>query len=101
MVLRNPWNSTHINPVAPLGATHSHSRRLVMPQSYTCLHYHTVFSTKHRDPLISVRIRERLWEYLAQIVRGAKGIPIQIGGTDDHVHLLVTLRQDPSIAAFM
>ena len=72
-----------------------------MPQSYTCLHYHLVFSTKHREPLITAEIRERLWKYLGGIVSGAKGIPIQIGGIDDHVHLLVTLRQDVSIADFM
>src|SRR5262245_53530647 len=72
-----------------------------MPQSYTCLHYHFVFSTKNRDPLISETIRERLRKYLARIVRGAKGIPVQIGGTDDHMHLLVTLRQERSISDFM
>jgi REP element-mobilizing transposase RayT len=64
-----------------------------MPQSYTCLHYHLVFSTKGCLPLITPDIRPRLWEYLDGIVRGEDGIPIQIGGTADHVHLLVTLRQ--------
>jgi putative transposase len=72
-----------------------------MPQSYTCLHYHLVFSTKGRAPSITAEMRERLWKYLAGIVSGADGIPIQVGGTDDHVHLLVTLRQEPSLAAFM
>ena len=72
-----------------------------MPQSYTCLHYHLVFSTKGRLPLITPDIRPRLWEYLGGIVGGARGIPIQIGGTDDHVHLLVTLRQQPALADFL
>jgi REP element-mobilizing transposase RayT len=72
-----------------------------MPQSYTSLHYHFVFSTKGRLPLITPDIRPRLWEYLGGIVRGARGIPIQIGGTDDHVHLLVTLRQQPALADFL
>jgi REP element-mobilizing transposase RayT len=72
-----------------------------VPQSFTCLHYHVVFSTKDRALSITAEIRERLWEYLGGIVRGAGGIPIQIGGTDDHVHLLVTLRQEPAIADFM
>jgi putative transposase len=72
-----------------------------MPQSYTCLHYHLVFSTKNRAPLITPDIRPRLWEYMGGIVRGHKGIPIKIGGTDDHVHLLVTLRQEPALAAFL
>jgi putative transposase len=72
-----------------------------MPQSFTCLHYHFVFSTKHRAPLITPDMRPRLWEYLGGIVRGQKGIPLQSGGTADHVHLLVTLRQEPAVAAFL
>jgi putative transposase len=72
-----------------------------MPQSYTCLHYHLVFSTKNRVPAITSALQPRLWEYLGGIVRGEGGIPIQIGGTVDHVHLLVTLRQQPSVADFL
>jgi len=72
-----------------------------MPQSYTCLHYHLVFSTKNRSPSITPEIKGRLWEYLGGIVRNAGGIPIQIGGAEDHVHLLVTLRQQPALADFM
>ena len=72
-----------------------------MPQSYTCLHYHLVFSTKGRAPSITPDIRPRLWEYLGGMVRGDGGIPVEIGGTDDHVHLLVTLRQHVALADFM
>jgi REP element-mobilizing transposase RayT len=72
-----------------------------MPQSYTCLHYHLVFSTKNRAPSITLEIRQRLWEYLGGMVRNAGGIPLQIGGVEDHVHLLVTLRQQPALADFM
>ena len=72
-----------------------------MPQSYTCLHYHLVFSTKHREPTITPDIRTRLWDYLGGIVRGEGGIPLQVGGTADHVHLLITLRQTPALADFM
>ena len=70
-----------------------------MPNTYTKLYYHLVFSTKNRTPTITPEIRPRLWEYLGGIVRGQQGIPIQIGGTDDHVHLLVTLRQQPALSA--
>jgi REP element-mobilizing transposase RayT len=72
-----------------------------MPQSFTCLHYHFVFSTKKRLPTITPEIRTRLWEYLGGFVRDHGGIPIQIGGTEDHVHLLVTLRQQPAICDYM
>ncbi|HLW66226.1 MAG TPA: IS200/IS605 family transposase [Gemmataceae bacterium] len=72
-----------------------------MPQSFTCLHYHLIFSTKGRVPSITPEIQSRLWEYLGGIIRNAGGISIQIGGTTDHVHLLVTLRQDRALSDFM
>jgi REP element-mobilizing transposase RayT len=68
-----------------------------MPQSYVCLHYHLVFSTKNRVPAIVPEMETRLWEVLGGIVRDLGGTPIQIGGVEDHVHLLVTLRQEPAI----
>ena len=69
--------------------------------TYTCLHYHIVFSTKGRNRLITPAIRTRLHEYMGGIVRGAEGRPIQIGGADDHVHLLVTLTQKIAISDFL
>ena len=72
-----------------------------MPQSFTCLHDHLIFSTKGRTPSIDSEIQARLWEYLGGIVRNADGIAIQIGGTADHVHLLVSLRQDRALSDFM
>lgn len=72
-----------------------------MPQSYSCLHYHIIFSTKNRASVITPDIRGRLWEYLGGTIRGLHGIPIQIGGVEDHVHVLATLRQDVSPADFM
>ena len=34
-----------------------------MPQTYTSLHYHLVFSTKNREPTIASAICPRLYEY--------------------------------------
>jgi putative transposase len=72
-----------------------------MPETFTCLHYHLVFATKNRVRSITPAIKSRLHEYLGGVVRGANGTPIQIGGTDDHVHLLVTLHQNVALADFM
>jgi len=72
-----------------------------MPETFTCLHYHLVFTTKNRVRSITPAINSRLHEYLGGVVRSANGIPIQIGGTDDHVHLLVTLHQNIALADFM
>jgi REP-associated tyrosine transposase len=63
-----------------------------MPSTHLSLHYHLVFSTKNRMPFIKVEWRPDLHAYLGGIVKGVKGVPLAIGGIEDHVHLLVGLR---------
>lgn len=60
-----------------------------MANTYTSLHYHVVFSTKNRVRWINLGIEQRLWEYLGGIARKHQISAIQIGGTADHVHVLV------------
>jgi hypothetical protein len=50
-----------------------------MPSTYTSLHYHLVFSTKNRAPLIDANWRGRLHEYLGGPIRGLGGVPEAIG----------------------
>lgn len=63
-----------------------------MPSTHLSLHYHFVFSTKHREPWLSPSPRGRVHEYLGGIVRGMGGVPHALGGTGDHVHVLAGLR---------
>ena len=63
-----------------------------MPSTHLSLHYHLVFSTKNRLPMITKDWRVNLHAYLGGIVNGIKGVPLAIGGIEDHVHLLVGLR---------
>jgi putative transposase len=69
--------------------------------SYTNLLYHIVYATKERAPLITKTLKPRLHEYLGGIVRGLDGIPIEINGVSDHVHLLVKLRPIISVSDFL
>ncbi len=64
--------------------------------AYTKLAYHIVFGTKYRQPTIHREFRNRLYEYLGGTIRGLNGHLIEIGGVDDHVHLLTTI--PPTIA---
>ncbi len=57
--------------------------------TYTKLAYHVVFSTKYRRRIITDEIRERLYEYIGGVVRRQNGRLVEIGGVEDHVHLLV------------
>lgn len=71
-----------------------------MPQSYTDLLTHFVFSTKNRDPLILQEFQSSLYAYMGGIARNHKGTLISIGGVSDHVHLLVGLHPTTSPADF-
>ena len=63
-----------------------------MGSTFYSLHYHIVFSTKERRPLIRKEWRARLHEYLGGTVRGLGGVAESVGGVEDHVHLLVSLK---------
>ena len=69
-----------------------------MSGAYTNLLYHLVFSTKNRRPLISERMRKRLFDYMEGIVRGENAEPLQINGVADHIHMLVRLRPTVAVA---
>ena len=69
-----------------------------MSQAYTKLHYHLVFSTHDRQPLITAEVREPLYQYLGGLVRGERGNLLGAGGMPDHVHLLVHLPPRKSLS---
>jgi REP element-mobilizing transposase RayT len=72
-----------------------------MPSTHLSLHFHIVFSSKDRHPFIADAWRNRLYEYLGGLIRAVDGIPEAVGGTTDHVHLLVGLRATHSLATFV
>ena len=62
-----------------------------MPHTYTNILVHYVFSTKNRRELLTPEIQERLWPFMAGIMRDNGMVPVVVGGMDDHVHILVSL----------
>ena len=62
-----------------------------MANTYTNLQYHIIFSTKHREPWIKPEFESRIWAYLGGIARDARLKALRIGGTDDHVHMLLAI----------
>jgi putative transposase len=69
-----------------------------MASTLTSMHIHVVFSTKNREKLIDEQIRERLWAYLGGIARQNKMVAQAVGGTSDHVHILVTIPPNISVS---
>jgi REP element-mobilizing transposase RayT len=72
-----------------------------MSSTYLSLHYHLVFLTKDRQPIIATAWRAKLHGYLRGTVEGLGGQCEIVGGTADHVHLLVRLRATHTLADFM
>lgn len=69
-----------------------------MPDSYTKLLYHIVFSTKDRQPLITDIHQSRLYDYIGGTIRGLGGISLGINGIEDHIHVLAKLRPDKALS---
>ena len=70
-----------------------------MADTFTNLLVHIVFSTKHRAALLGEPLRERLYEYIGGILRKEGDLLLEIGGVEDHVHLLVRLKADRSVSS--
>jgi putative transposase len=69
--------------------------------SYVSSYFHCVFSTKERRPLITPPLRERLWPFLGGIARQNKMKALEIGGVEDHVHILLSLPSTPAVSKTM
>jgi putative transposase len=73
----------------------------LMASTLTNLLYHVVFSTKNREPIITSPIRKDLYSYIGGIVRGEGGVLLETGGIADHVHLVMRLKTEPSVATMV
>jgi putative transposase len=62
-----------------------------MAHTYTALFVHCVFSTKGRRRLIPADAQPRLWSFLGGIARKNGFKAVVIGGTEDHLHALLSL----------
>jgi len=69
-----------------------------MAHSYVSSVFHIVFSTKQRAQLIRPDHQCRLWNYLAGIARNHGMQMLAVGGTENHVHMLVVLPSDMALS---
>ncbi len=69
-----------------------------MANTYYSLTIHCVFSTRNREPSITEQVQERLWQFMGGILRQTKVKALSIGGTANHVHVLISLPSTLSVA---
>jgi putative transposase len=69
-----------------------------MPHTYAQNTVHVIFSTKNRVKAIPKILQPKLWAYVSGICRNHNIIPLEVGGADDHVHLLIQIPPTVTLA---
>ncbi len=67
-----------------------------MANTYSQIFLQVVFAVKGRQNLIQPHWRDQLYKYICGIVKGKGQKVYAIGGTSDHIHLLLSIK--PGIA---
>ena len=67
-----------------------------MAHTYNLNYVHCVFSTKRRMPLIHEP--EKVWSVVRQVARVSKIKLLAVGGTTNHIHLLVSIPSTRSVS---
>jgi putative transposase len=68
------------------------------PGSYTQLYVQLIFAVKFRDACLTKSVRERVFSYIAGIIREMDHKPIIVNGVEDHIHILIGLNTNKSIS---
>ena len=69
-----------------------------MPHSLARLYVHLIFSTKHRERLITDRVRDSLHAYMATVLKHFGCPTVLINSLDDHVHILFELARTVAVS---
>jgi len=68
---------------------------------YWQLFYHLVWSTKNRQPLLTPQVERHIYDFLTSKAIGLKGVVYAVGGTVDHVHMVVSVPPAISVSKFV
>ncbi|MCB0741409.1 MAG: transposase, partial [Chitinophagaceae bacterium] len=55
--------------------------------TYTQILYQIVFSTKYRKPVLLKENRDKLFQYIAGILKNKNCFLYRINGVEDHLHI--------------
>jgi putative transposase len=68
---------------------------------YWQLFYHLIWSTKDRQPLLAPLVEKHVYGYLTGKAVGLGGVVYALGGTVDHVHMVVAIPPAISVSKFV
>lgn len=72
-----------------------------MPNTYTQIYFHVIFAVRFREALIAPEWKERLYNYIIAIVQNKGHKILAVGGTSNHIHLLIGMKPDESLSSLV
>ena len=72
-----------------------------MASSLVKLNVHIIFHVKSTSVVIRNDDLPDLFQYVGGTIKGLGGIPIEVGGVGDHIHILATLPRTMALADFV
>ena len=69
-----------------------------MAQSLSQMYLHIVFSTKNREKLILPEYEKRIYPYISTVCRESDCPVFEIGGVEDHIHILLELSRTMTVS---
>ncbi len=72
-----------------------------MANTFTSINVHIIFHVKSKGIKILSKDLEKTFAYIGGIINGIGGIPIEIGGITDHIHILASLPKNMSLSDFV
>ena len=63
--------------------------------------YHVFFSTKDRKPMIRPNMRDELYYYIGGIIIKQDAVLLQIGGIEDHLHIVIKVKPTHKLSELM
>ncbi|MBR5146236.1 MAG: transposase [Bacteroidales bacterium] len=72
-----------------------------MANTFTSIYVHVIFHVKSTGIKILSKDLERTFAYIGGVINGIGGIPIEIGGITDHIHILASLPKNLALSDFV
>ena len=69
--------------------------------SFNRIIYQIIFGPKYRGPCLKADKRDELFKYISGILKNKKCHLYQIGGVEDHIHILTHIHPEVSLASLV
>lgn len=76
----------------------NYNEKYLLERSYSKILVHAVWSTNNRTPYLVKTVRHRLYDQMNRVISDCRGVLHEIGGVEDHVHLLIEMPKDKALS---